>query len=127
MTTCKVDWSIYSKEFIEKFINANPKINLQNVLMDAETKTFLVDTKGYLRPIGCEFCIDGNIWQNDLGDFVIDNSPLINYRNFAIENDFKVGNELAEELSNNIWICPHCKRFIFDFMPNYDNLSFRGE
>lgn len=120
MMICKVDWKQFHKKFIDNFIKSNSDINIDDVLFDDSNKSFLIKTNEITKVLGCLKCLDGKIDQDHYGDIKINDLTLINCRNFAIENNLKIGNDIAEEISNNIWICPNCKRWIFDFLPKFD-------
>jgi len=126
MMTCKADWKFYTKSFIDKFVKANPNINLNDVLFVEKNKSFAISKNDQLIPLGCNYCIEGDVWQTEDGDITIGNTILLNCKNFAIDNNLKIGNEIAEEISNNIWICPNCRRWILDFLPKFDTLKMTG-
>lgn len=126
MMIFKVDWSNYDNDFIQRFKKTNPDVKLSEVFFNSENNTFYKKHGNYNRPLGCIACLTGIISQTDFGDITIGDLVLLNYKNFAIDNGFKIGNDIAEELATNIWLCPNCKRWIFDFLPKYNTMSIVG-
>lgn len=123
MKICKADWKLFDKKIIDKFIKVNPQVNLLEVFFDFERKSFFLDKDGITKPLGCLSCINGEPWQTDEGDIAIGDVVLLNYKNLSIEKNFKIGNAVAQDLANNIWICPNCNRWIFDYLPKYDTMQ----
>lgn len=123
MKICKIDWKIYNKEFIDKFIKKNPNVNLNEVLFNSLNNSFILKENNVTKVLGCTSCLSNDVWQNDEGDIAVGNLVLLNLKNLSIEKNLPLGNTVAQDLSNNIWICPNCNRWIFDFLPKYDTMS----
>jgi hypothetical protein len=126
MTISKVDWKLFDNTLVDKLVKANPDIDLSKVYYQEFNNSFLLKTEELFRPLGCIPCLTGSPSQNDFGDITLGEMVLLNYKNLAIENNFRIGNDIAEELATNVWICPNCKRWIFDFLPKYDTMSTIG-
>lgn len=123
MKICKVDWKLFDQKLKDNFIKVNPHENLFEVLFNSENKSFLIEKDGIKKSLGCLSCLSGDSWQNDEGDIAIGDIVLLNYKNLSIEKNFKIGNAVAQDLANNIWICPNCNRWIFDYLPKYDTMQ----
>ena len=123
MKIYKADWKLYDTYFKDKFRKINPDINLLEVLFNSENSSFFIEKDGIKKSLGCLSCIGGNSWQTDEGDIAIGDVVLLNYKNLSIEKNFKIGNAVAQDLANNIWICPNCNRWIFDYLPKYDTMQ----
>lgn len=123
MKISKVDWKIFDQHFKDKFIQINKDINLLDVLFNSENNSFLIESNNEYKPLGCVSCIDGSHWQTDEGDIAIGEIVLLNLKNLSIDKNFKIGNAVSQDLANNIWICPNCNRWIFDYLPKYDTMQ----
>jgi hypothetical protein len=123
MKISKVDWKIFDQNFKDKFIQINKDVNLSDVLFNSENNSFVIKINDSYKPLGCIPCISGNHWQTEEGDIAIGDIVLLNYKNLSIDKNFKIGNAVAQDLANNIWICPNCNRWIFDYLPKYDTMQ----
>ncbi len=123
MKIYKADWKLFDKRFVDRFVKINPNVNLLEVLYNSENNSFLINKDGISKPLGCLHCIAGDHWQTDNGDIAIGEVVLLNYKNLSIDYNFKIGNAVAQDLANNIWICPNCNRWIYDYLPKYDTMQ----
>ena len=120
----KTNWNEFDYEFKSMFQKKFKDVDLNNVLFNSENNSFLLSEKNIKKTLGCIKCLFGNVSQDDAGDITIGDLTLINYKNYILDNNLNLDDEVANETSVNVWICPNCSHLIFDFLPKYDTIMF---
>jgi hypothetical protein len=124
MKICKVDWKLIESNIRKKLLKLAPNKSVDDFYFMEENKSFVVFEKDtYMRPVGCHCCLDESIGQDEFGNKTIGNTSLLNYKNLIDTQNFPVLNDAARYISDNVWLCPNCGRWIFDFLPKYINCT----
>lgn len=77
--------------------------------------------------IGCDVCFSDEIDQDDMGNITLGGHSLINFRDFMIDNNIILNDPDTKEVAVHVWVCPKCKKYIFDYLPQYDIVPIRSE
>ena len=77
--------------------------------------------------IGCDVCCSDDVDQDDMGNITLGGHSLINFRDFMIDNNIILNDPDTKEVAVHVWVCPKCKKYIFDYLPQYDIVPIRSE
>lgn len=77
--------------------------------------------------IGCDVCFSNDVDQDDMGNITLGGYSLINFRDFMIDNNIILNDPDTKEVAVHVWVCPKCRKYIFDYLPQYDIVPIRSE
>lgn len=119
MKICKVDWKLIDSYLRAKLLKLAPNKTVNDFYFNIENKSFIVYEQEHIRPVGCYSCLQNDVGQDELGNITIGGISLLNYKYLIDTQNFPILNDAAFYISDNVWLCPNCGRWIFDFLPNY--------
>jgi hypothetical protein len=123
MTISKLDWSLLKEETKNKLLELVPKKDLDSFCYIEENQSFaVIENPQITRPVGCLTCLEGEKGQDDLGNITLGGLTLLNYKDLIDLEKLPTASESALEMAPNVWICPNCERWIFDYLPKYDTI-----
>jgi len=119
----KIDWKKFNKNIIEKIKKNIPENKFMELEYDKDNSSFYHWINSTKCPIGCLFCLNDEISQDNFGDIKIGEMTLLNCKDLIDKNLIEINNNISLEMSPNVWLCPNCNRWIFDFLPKYDTIK----
>jgi hypothetical protein len=122
MTNC--DDLDLSEEIKEKI---NKLAIISECYFDDSKNIFYWLKSNQYHPIGCEVCFSDDVDQDELGNITLGGHSLINFRDYMIDNNIILNDPDTKEVAIHVWVCPKCKKYIFDYLPQYDILPIRSE
>ena len=119
----KIDWKKIDKKIIKKIKNLIPQNKFLDLEFDSINNSFFYYINSERCPVGCLSCLKDEISQNYFGDIKIGEITLLNCKDLIDKNIISIDNQISIEMSPNVWLCPNCGRWIFDFLPKYDTIK----
>jgi len=119
----KIDWKKIDKKIINKIKNLIPQNKFLDLEFNSINNSFFYYINSERCPVGCLSCLKDEISQDYFGDIKIGEITLLNCKDLIDKNIISIENQISIEMSPNVWLCPNCGRWIFDFLPKYDTIK----